>query len=115
MSSAGRSGHAGSVESFYGDLIDEVALAAPVTRSRLVAGLAAVEREVEPGPGASAAGDASVITLSVADWNRVADRAGLRPGVSLAVREVHRRMAGALGETSACATPGADPCVIIDA
>jgi hypothetical protein len=104
------------VEALFGDLVDEVALAAPVSRSRLVAALAAVTR----GADESVAGEASgepfpVATLDVSEWEDLADRAGLRPATALAVREVHRRMATAIGATDAATTPGADPLVIVDA
>lgn len=115
MSSVGHSGIDGAVESFFGDLVDEVALCAPVSRTSLVVGLAAVERAVEPEDGVSSEREVpTVLTLSVEEWSRVANDTGMRPAVALSVREVHRRMASALGAGDACSTPGADPFVVID-
>lgn len=115
MASVGRSGGDTAVEAFYGDLLEEVALRAPVARPRLVAALVEVERSVDVAGVPTVECDvARVATLPVADWNRLARRAGLRPEMELAVREVHRRMAAALGATEACTTPGADPCVVIE-
>lgn len=115
MSSVGRSGCDTPVEAFYGDLLEEVALLAPVARPRLVAALEAVDRSADvAGAPTEEYEVARVATLPVAEWNRLARRTGLRPEMELAVREVHRRMAAAIGATEACATQGADPCVVIE-
>lgn len=115
MASVERPGGPTTIEAFFGDLIDEVALAAPVTRRRLVAALADVAAEVEADGSTTVQDDvAQVAAIPVAEWNHLARETGLRPEVELAVREVHRRMAASIGATDACTRPGADPCVVIE-
>lgn len=115
MSSVGQHESGEAVEAFFGDLVDEVALSAPVTRDRLIAGLAAVDHAIDPDAGTHTESEPTPVwTLPVEEWDRVANHVGLRPGLALAVREVHRRMATAVGASEACSTSGADPFVVMD-
>ncbi|MFC7177026.1 hypothetical protein [Halosegnis marinus] len=88
----------GAVEELFGDLIDEVALEAPVSRGRLVAALARADAHGPPADSAATVRDGlAVHRLPVDGWNAVAAACGLTPAAEVAAREVHRRLAAALG------------------
>lgn len=110
-------GSSGRVEGFFGDLIRDVALEAPVSRTRLVRGLAAVDDRVrEPGSplrrSVSTTGfdDTRVAVLELSEWESLTRE--LTPANAVAVREVHRRMARVLSDPVLPA--GTDPIVVPD-
>lgn len=94
----------------FGDLIDEVAIDAPISRARLVTALACVDAH---GPLKRAPDtvhdDIAAYELTIADWAVIARGCELTPTAELAVREVHRRFAATIGVTPA--TAGTDPFV----
>lgn len=93
------------VEAYFGDLIEEVALDAPVSRVMLrwaLARLQGVSADVGSLPSATSVhvGDGEeVFTLRLDDWRTLAETAELSPGEWHAAREVHRRLAvGLVGQ-----------------
>lgn len=111
-------GSSDRVERYFGDLIDEVALEAPVSRTRLVRGLAVVDQcGRETGHPEELAVDrvetpeGVVFVLPVDAWGAVTD--DLLPVTALAVRETHRRLARAL--LTDPLPPRTDPYVLLSA
>lgn len=114
-SGATTGGPSGRVERFFGDLIRDVALEAPVSRSRLVLGLSTVDDRVrEPGSPLPRAvstvrfDGTRVAVVTVEEWEALT--ADLTPATAVAVRTVHRRMARALADPDL--PPGTDPIVV---
>jgi hypothetical protein len=94
----------------FGDLIDEVALVAPISRARLVEALARVDTHGPPERAPDTVhDDVAVYDLTVAEWATIAGESELTPTAELAVREVHRRFAATVGVTPA--TADTDPFV----
>lgn len=87
-----------AVEGLFGDLIGEVAVAAPVSRARLVTTLACANAFGPPDDTRASVHDGiAVHRLSVEQWNAIAAACDATPAAEVAAREVHRRLAAALG------------------
>lgn len=106
-----------AVEGYFGELVAEVALEAPLSRTRLLAALARVQRAaVSGGPRATAppvlhAGPAErVVHLPEVDWEALVRSGGLTQTEAAAAREVHRRLAETV---TADSPPGGDPLVVV--
>lgn len=94
----------------FGDLIDEVTLEAPISRTRLVNALARVDAHGPPdGAPDEIHDDIAVYDLTIAEWAAIARGCALTPTAELAVREVHRRFAVTIGITPT--TAGTDPFI----
>lgn len=94
----------------FGDLIDEVAIDAPISRARLVTALVCVDTHGPPERAPDTVrDDIAVYELTIADWAAIARGCELIPTAELAVREVHRRFATTVGGTPV--TAGTDPFV----
>lgn len=108
------------VEAFFGDLLTDVAIDAPVSRDRLVRALAAVQLLASARRGAvredsiagvHTLGGATIVPVPVTTWTELARAAGLTATDELAAREAHRRLA-----IAACTLRlpgGADPLVVL--
>jgi hypothetical protein len=108
----------GRVEGFFGDLVREVAIEAPVSRARLVRSLAAVDDRVrEPGSPLSRSlsttrfDETRIAVLELSEWEYLSRE--LTPATTVATREVHRRMARVLSDPEL--PPGTDPIVVQEA
>lgn len=107
-------GSSEQVERYFGGLIDDVALEAPVSRTRLVDGLAVVEARAQAPesplerPLHCCDGiDGLVYVIRVGTWNELTT--DLLPETCLAVRETHRRMSRVLVDVEL--PPRTDPIV----
>lgn len=109
-----------AVEAFFGDLLDDVALEAPVSRARLVRALAAVQavaadRRSGVRDDASAAittlGGASIVPVPASTWSDLAREAGLTATDEVAARAAHRRLAVAAADLRL--PEGSDPLVVL--
>lgn len=106
MDDAGAAGPAGrdAVEWYFGDLVEEVARESSISRTDLVDALArleAVTSRSDAGAVVRHRGpDESVVALAPDQWGKLSSAAGLSAPETTAVRCVHARMAGALGEPS---------------
>lgn len=109
MDGAGRSTDDAGVAGFFGDLTREVALGAPVTHAELCATLDRLGSDPPTDRPVVATPDVTVHFVSAGAWHRHASERGLRPADELAAREVHRRMAEALGAPPL--PPRSDPFV----
>lgn len=100
----------GGVEGLFGELLDDVALAAPVSRARLADALACIDAYGPPETTSTRTRDGlAVHTLTVEEWESIAAGCSLTPAAQLAAREAHRRLATALGAASDGS--GVDPLV----
>jgi hypothetical protein len=104
------------VERHFGDVLDEVAVEAPLSRPRLVRGLAVVDQRgrIRDDVGERARDRLDlpagvVYVLPVDEWSVVTE--DLLPVTELAVRETHRRLARALADDQA--PPRTDPLVVL--
>lgn len=100
----------GRVPTFFGELTRAVALETPVSHAAL---WGALDRLGDEPPAHRPVASVSVGTVHVVSadaWHRRATSLDLRPADELAAREVHRRMASALGAPAI--PPRADPFVV---
>jgi hypothetical protein len=109
-------GSSARVERHFGDLLDEVAVEAPLSRPRLVRGLAVVDQRgrIRDDVGERARDRLDlpagvVYVLPVDEWSVVTE--DLLPVTELAVRETHRRLARALADDQF--PPRTDPLVVL--
>jgi hypothetical protein len=109
-------GSSARVERHFGDVLDEVAVEAPLSRPRLVRGLAVVDQRgrIRDDVGERAHDRLDlpagvVYVLPVDEWSVVTD--DLLPVTELAVRETHRRLARALADDQV--PPRTDPLVVL--
>lgn len=100
----------GWVSTFFGDLTQAVALDAPVSHVELCRTLDQLGDEPPEHCPVTDVPGATVHLVSVGAWHRHATTRDLRPALELAAREVHRRMATALGATKI--PPRTDPFVV---
>lgn len=98
------------ISGFFGDLTRAVALGAPITHVELCSTLDRLGAAPPADCPVVTAPDATVHFVSAAEWHRHATARDLKPAHELAAREVHRRMADALGAPAL--PPRSDPYVV---
>lgn len=117
---AAADGAEAAVERFFGDLLVDVALDAPVSLERLVRVLGAVQEaasarraalRADSAAGVDAPGGATVVPVPVDRWSELAGAADLTPTDEVAAREVHRRFA--LAACDLRPAPGVDPLIVL--
>ncbi|WP_435363620.1 hypothetical protein [Haloarchaeobius sp. DYHT-AS-18] len=111
------------VEDYYGDLIDEVALHAPVSRRQLVAVLARAQLSgrglgpdtlTEQGEEVFQSNDETLFWLDGSFWRRLRENHNLSPDEGRAAREVHRRIIEAIDGDVGYYNRERDPFVLIE-
>lgn len=111
------------VEDYYGDLVDEVALHAPVSRRQLVAVLARAQlsgRDLGPdglsdlGDELYQSNDETLYWLDGEFWARLRNEHNLSPDEGRAAREVHRRIIEAIDGDVSYYNRERDPFVLVE-
>lgn len=109
------------VESYFGGVIDAVALEMPTSRPQLIAVLARVQLSGralgvdglrERGELVCGSAEESVLWLDGGFWGELAEDHGLEPAERRSAREVHRRLAVAIGGDGSVG--GRDAFVLIE-
>lgn len=84
------------IAAYFGDLVEEVAVDAPVSRVMLRVALERLQasgKAVTTDTSVHVGDGEEVFLLTVADWKRLASAASLSTAERHAAREVHRRLA----------------------
>ena len=111
------------VEDYYGDLVDDVALHAPVSRRQLVAVLARAQlsgRDLGPdalvdlGEETYQSNDETLYWVDGEFWSRLRPEHNLHPDEGRAAREVHRRLIEALDGDVSYYNRDRDPFVLVE-
>lgn len=111
------------VEAYFDDLIEDVALHAPVSRRQLVAVLARAqlsgrglgpEQLREEGEVTYQSNDESLFWLDGTFWARLRQRHNLSPDEGRAAREVHRRIIEAIDGDVGYYNRERDPFVLVE-
>ncbi|WP_256299156.1 hypothetical protein [Haloarchaeobius salinus] len=111
------------VEDYFDDLIDDVALHAPISRRQLVAVLARAqlsgrglgpENLREEGELTYQSNDESLFWLDATFWRRLRRRHNLSPDEGRAAREVHRRIIEAIDGDVGYYNRERDPLVLVE-
>jgi hypothetical protein len=111
------------VEEYYGDVVDDVALHAPVSRRQLVAVLARAQlsgRDLGPSELSSMgeerfqSNDETLYWLDGEFWSRLRREHNLSPDEGRAAREVHRRMIEAIDGDVSYYNRDRDPFVLVE-
>ncbi|NHN40465.1 hypothetical protein G9C85_02285 [Halorubellus sp. JP-L1] len=111
------------VEAYFGDLVDDVALHAPVSRRQLVAVLARAQlsgREYGPdeladlGEELHQSNDETLYWLDDQFWSRLRREHNLSPDEGRAAREVHRRIIEAIDGDVSYYNRDRDPFVLVE-
>ncbi|WP_435360499.1 hypothetical protein [Haloarchaeobius sp. DFWS5] len=111
------------VEAYFGDLVDDVALHAPVSRRQLVAVLARAQlsgwsestaKLREEGELVYQSNDESLFWLDGSFWRGLRDDHNLTPDEGRAAREVHRRIIEAIDGDVGYYNRERDPYVLVE-
>jgi hypothetical protein len=111
------------VEVYFGDLVDDVALHAPVSRRQLVAVLARAQlsgRDLGPnglddlGEELYQSNDETLYWLDGEFWSRLRREHNLSPDEGRAAREVHRRIIEAIDGDVSYYNRDRDPFVLVE-
>ncbi|WP_435335620.1 hypothetical protein [Haloarchaeobius sp. TZWWS8] len=111
------------VEEYYGDLLEEVALHAPVSHRQLVAVLARAqlsgrglgpETLEEEGDIVYQSNDETLLWLDGSFWRQLRENHNMSPDEGRAAREVHRRIIEAIDGDVGYYNRERDPFVLIE-